>query len=368
MNEENKELLTPEEPPKFKPSQSFLIVEVLEVLRNLTPTTWDLYATDLILIQRVRWNWDLTNAEAIQAFYDGVAEEAKINSARYKQYVASGGKVIMKKDPFGGPDEVEVLPESNQTGGFVTGGRIVGDQIILETEVGTVNTATDRILTFRLFQQDVLRSTGTIYESRFKKQHESSVSDWLTHLSRAEKKEEDDTLPLNILRDYMEEFLSYAETEPARFESAIKNKFKPILRDGREWQFSPDNITSWLKAVDKERKWKKSEIKIYLQHIYGERFTSEKRAFNCRVFSIMQTKPDVPQNASFIKPAPRTEPADHTEVQHDSGSGQDHTPDPGRTGPAETGSPAAGDSDPVVQQVHSAGDQGPTTFSPDIPF
>lgn len=359
MNEEindAKENEQASEPPKFKPSQEFLRIEALDILRNLPPNTWDKYAADLLLMQRNRWHWDIDTADAHQCVSDAIEQEAEINTARYREYVASGGRVRMKKDPFGGPDQVEILPVSKQTGGFVMGGRITGDQIILETEVGTVNTSTDRILTFRLFQQDVLRSTCTIYDSRFKKQHEDSVRSWLTHLSRVERREDDDTMPVNILRDYVEEWLQSAETEPMRFETSIRQKHRPILKDDKEYYFSPDTLAAWLKVVDKERKWKKSEIKIYLQTIYGDRFTTDKRLFDIRTFAIMRTRPDVPPPASLV-PKP-DQPVDQPQVQHDGGSGEDHAADPGHTEPSETGGEPARDPDPVLLESNSDGGEG----------
>ena len=346
--------------------------ETREILRDIPPEVWDRRGWDALIIFNVRFKLELPNEDLVETFQAAISEEYQANTGRYQAYVASGGRYKLTNDPITGAPIVNEVP-SAQVGDFVTGGRMVGDQIILFTEYGTVHTTTDRILTFRLFQADVLRATGKIYSSAFKRLHEQNLQQWLPQLSRAEKPADDDTSPMNILSAYMEEFLMYAETEVERFEGAIRNKSKAILRDEKEYQFSSDALMTWLKNIDKERKWTKSQVKIYLQHIYGERFSTDKRAYNCRVLAIMLERPDVPAHASLVSPATPTTPANSAEVQHDSGSGQDDAVDPGRPGPTQTGGEPARDSDPVVLEGNRTGGEGPTAttaggHAEDVPF
>ena len=348
-------------------SDRALLWEAQEVLRDLSPHLWDKRGLDALLLHNIRWNLKLQLEDVEKVLAEAIAEEASANTTRYKQYVNSGGRFVISSDPITGEQGIVDNAPGSQNMGFVTGGRITGDQVILETEYGTVNTTTERLLTFRLFQQDVLRSTCQLYESRYKKQHELFVKGWLPLLARAEKREDDDTLPLNIFRNYIEEWFENADTEPERFESAIKRKQNVILKEGKEYLFSLDALMNFLKVVDKERKWKKSEIKIYLQTIYGDRFDNDKRIFGARVFSVMSTRPNLPTGRVFVHNPAATVP-DQTEVQHDSGSGKDDATDPGRPGPAETGSELARDPDPVVQPSDRDGSQGTSAGQDDLPF
>lgn len=342
--------------------------EARDILKDLSPHLWDTRGLDALLLFNIRWQIDLPREDVEAALAEAITEESVANTARYQQYVASGGRYQPGGiDPETGLPTVKDNAPGSQAGGFVTGGRITGDQVILETQFGTVNTTTERILTFRLFQQDVLRSTCQLYESVYKKNHELNVKFWLPLLARVEKREDDDTLPINIFRHYVEEWFENAETEPERFESAIRNKNNVILRDGKEYVFSLDTIMNWLKIVDKERKWKKSEIKIYFQTIYGDRFDNDKRVFNCRVFSVMSTRPNLPPGRVIVSNPPA--PLPHKEeVQHDSGSGEDDTTDLGRPSAPQTGSEPARDPDPVVQQSDGGGSQGPSAGEDDLPF
>jgi hypothetical protein len=346
--------------------------ETREILRDIPPEVWDRRGWDALIIFNVRFQLGLPNEDLVETFQAAVIEEYQANTGRYQAYAASGGRYKLTKDPITGESIVDEVPPA-QAGDFVNGGRMVGDQIIAHTQYGTVNTTTDRILTFRLFQADVLRSTGQLYSSLHKKLHEQNLTRWLPQLSRVEKPADDDTSPINIIKNYMEEFLMYAETEFDRFEGSIKNKTKPILRDGKEYMFSHDALMTWLKNIDKERKWTKSQVKIYLQHIYGERFSSDKRAYNCRVLAIMLERPELPAHASLVPAATPAVPADPGEVQHDSGSGKDDAADTGRDRSAEAGSEPPRDSDPVVLQSDRPGGEGPPPpaaggYAADVPF
>lgn len=337
-----------------------------EIMRDIPPSRWDKYVYDELQLWNYRMGGQLTSEDMKDMVKEVIKEEAAINSTRYKEYEKNGGEYVFNEEGE------QVRGEAPRNMGFVSGGRLTGDQMVLNTEYGVVNTTTERVLSFRLFQQDVLRSTGALYESKHKLKHEQNLKYWLTVISKVERAEDDDTLPINIFKYYLEEWLLNAEVEPERFESAIRNKTRAFIKDGREYIFSPDALMNWLKVVDKERKWKKSEVKIFLQTIYGPHFDGNKRIFKekYRVFSIMQTRDyDVPiAGESGDGDANPGEAQDSTQILNDSGSGEDHTAPDGHQADSDDGGTITGDSGAVILEDDGGRSEDPPASTDDVPF
>ena len=133
-----------------------------DTLKELQPNTWDTLGMDVAKSYVLTWKLaDQMEAESISildVWRDAILEEKLVNGARYKAYVKSGG---MYKPEVMAP-EAEAAG-TGQSADYVMSGHVVGDQICLETIQGSVNTTTERILSFTKFQQDVLRDTLTVY-------------------------------------------------------------------------------------------------------------------------------------------------------------------------------------------------------------
>ena len=320
-----------------------------DVLKELQPNTWDTVGLDVMKSYVQRWQLtEKMEAESLtiqDVWRDAILDEKLINSARYKAYVKSGG--MYKPDVMAPEAEATGTAQSSD---YVMSGHVWGENISLETVSGTVRTTTERILSFKQFQQDVLRDTLTIYPSSLRKKHETNVAEWVARLVKYEKPEDDVTLPKNMLADYILEYLAEAVSDPTRRERAIQHG-RPVL-DGSDYYFQMDAIMSWLKKRDQEYRWKKTEIKLYLQEIYGRRFhANEKLDRRWRCLCIRTAGGGTPK----------------TQVLNDSGSGQDDPTAGRRDAGAEAGEDPTILPDTLVLKSDGGGGEDPLTQDPTLP-
>lgn len=359
-----------------------LMLLVDRVFADTSPSLWDTRGWDLAKIERDRWAKDATGAELAAGFNRSLEKERRANTRNWLVYKSNGGKWNGFNEvgaPLPSEAEAEDLEaegkfKTSQNQDFVTGGMMSGDQIILHTAYGKVITSVDHILSFKLFQQDVLRYTKFVYPGRYRKLHERNVSNWLERIAFAsEDALDDDSLPSNLFQSLLPNFLELAETEPERFERAMRQKQFPI-KENNEVIFTMATILEWLRKSDPDHRFKRGELKTFFKEIYGTRFTDSLRRFNLRCCRIILA-PDEPGFVEPTEPTPVTLPpangedsaGDQQEVLNDSGSGENNTTDLGYREPSEPGLPAAEHDDNVVQPNDGTGSGG-TPASEALPF
>lgn len=380
----SEETALPQQVPELNEKHVESLMFLVErVLGETSPSLWDTRGWDLALLDKNRWAADLPNQALSEAFNRCLEKERITNTRNWRVYKQNGGR-HKGLDTTGQPLptdleeedlEAETKLKSSQNQDFVTGGTMSGDQIILHTLYGQVITNVEHILSFRLFQQDVLRYTKTVYPSRFKKLHERNVTKWLEAVTFAsEDTKDDDSLPVNLFRNLFPGFIEMAETEPERQERALRQKAYPIL-ENNELLFTMATLIEWLRKNDPDHRFKRGELKTFLKESYGTRFTDTVRKFNLRCCRVILTDGDV----GFVPPAPKpttdtvsTENTEHSEtdqqeVQHDSGSGEDDPAHHGHHEPREPRLPPPEYDDPVVLQNNRGGSEG-TPESEALPF
>lgn len=320
-----------------------------DILKELQPNTWDTMGLDVMKSYVQRWQLtEKLEAESLtiqDVWRDAILDEKLINSARYKAYVKSGG---MYKPDVTAPEAEEA--GTAQASDFVMSGHVVGEKICLETTQGSVNTTTERILSFTKFQQDVLRDTLTVYPSSLRKKHETNVAEWVSRLVKLEKASSDETLPQNVLASFMEEFFHDAETEPSRHERTLRLKSGAILVDG-VYYFQLGTLLLMMKRYDKDYRWTRSELKLILKSIYGRSLQTTSTVFRVyRCFSIVEKAVSA-----------------QTQVFNDSGSRQDDPADHGRDGGDEAGQGPTVLPDPLILKGNGGGGEDAPTQNPALP-
>lgn len=267
--------------------RSTLLQACEDILRELQPNIWDTRGQDALRLYVKRFELEgRMEAESLtvsEVWRDAILEEKLVNSARYKAYVANGG---MYK-----PDVDSVKAEeagSEQASDFVLSGHVVGENISLQTVVGQVYTTTEHILSFTKFQQDVLRDTLTVYPNQYRKKHLDNVTYWVSRLVKIEKTETDETLPKNILVDYLQEFFAESEESPERHERALRLKNGAILLDGF-YTFQLDTLLNLLKRYDRDTDWTRSKLKSYLKTLYGNKLQTRRLFSDYRCFTLPES-------------------------------------------------------------------------------
>lgn len=320
-----------------------LVDAASDVLKELQPNIWDTRGYDALRLYIKTWKLEeRMEAESLTAndiWRDAILDEKLVNSARYKAYVKSGG---MHKPDVMAPEAEAV--GTGQASDFIMSGHVYGENISLDSIHGIIHTTTERILSFTKFQQDVLRDTLTVYPGSLKKKHEANVVYWVSRLVKHEKREDDVTLPKNMLADYILDYFNEAISAEDRIERAM-SQGRPVLQAGL-YYFQLDAFLAWLNKRDKEYRWKKTEIKLYLQEIYGSCFQPNARLNRrWRCLSVEKS-----HGANTIK----------EKILNDSGSGQDDSAHHGRDGGDEGGQTAPVVPHPVVLESNGGGSEEPS--------
>lgn len=378
------EVTQPAAPPINEDVVEKLMLVIGRVFEDISPTVWDTRGWDIAKLEKDRWMNDASAQELAHAFQRTLEKERLANTRNWQVYRSNGGRhKALKSDGTAVPTDIEeedleaeTTLKTSQNQDFVTGGNMSGEQIILHTTYGKVITDVEHILSFRLFQQDVLRYTKMVYPSRYKKLHEKNVAKWLEKVSFSSTDSHDDSLPINLFSHLFPNFLELAETEEPRFERALSQKHNAV-RIGNDIFFTMATLIEWLRKAAPDHRFSRGEIKTFLRELYGLRFTDSTRLLNYRVQRVTLNATD----SGYVEPKPEPEPEATTlppintgtgtnnpqEIQHDSGSGKDDPTHQGHHDTRGTGTSPPEHAHHVVLEDNRSGSEG-TPSDEALPF
>ncbi|HNA25164.1 MAG TPA: hypothetical protein PLI01_00385 [Nitrospira sp.] len=357
VNEKLDTFFPPDPETKVNEKLEALVLVGRIILEETTPDTWDRRGYDLFRLQVRRMKrYDEYSDDALdEVFRKAILLEGEGNTQRFRLYAKNGGQVAKAAEST---KPISEAPVSSNPG-FVAKILADGKNLLITTEYGLVDTTTERILSFTLFQMDVLRDTHFVYPSIFKKRHEQNVAAWFQSVVEVKKTTSD--------AEMFNAFFKTAIVDPLSQEAALTQETRPILRNG-VYAFKPNTLLDWARENERYQKLSRPEFVSALTKLYGPDFNSGAYRFKDRCWTVTAAAHDtVMGGTGRDKYDDEGNAKADPEVQHDGGGRQDDSTHLDVSGAPGEGHLAGPDPGPLVLEERSgrAEEPPPTAPQPD---